>query len=219
MTIKNLTAQTAAIAAAGLLIATAHSGADTFNLSKKKIGADGVAFIPGSAGHNLRLEDPEIVVGEGSEGAGTALIFSGAQLKPGLLSFGESANSASVHMKILPSKSAGDTDESILVHPGNFELRRSPKRGEATLFVNHRENEPPVLVKAPLPAGKWSTVDILISGQEIKLEVDGKAVTEKLPDGATMAGAKSFFRIGATQDGKRPFTGQISELTISEPAD
>ena len=82
----------------------------------------------------------------------------------------------------------------------------------------YKEKTPAVNLKGQLLAGKWSAVEILVKGSDIKLTVDGNAVTGSIPGGTTMAGAKSFIRIGATQDGARPFAGSLADIAVSEPA-
>lgn len=207
------------MATCGLLYSGMVMGAN-FDLSQPKVGSDGVLTIPSSAGSGIRLEDPAIsIVKDADAENSSSLVFSGKQAKPAMLNIPEPSTSVSAKMKIKPSaESAGDA--AILFHPGNFELRYSPGARTVTFFVYYKDKTPPLsVVTSALIPGKWSIVEIVVKGQDVKLVVDGAAVTGKLPEATTMAGVKSFFRIGMTGDGKRPFTGSLADISISEPAE
>jgi hypothetical protein len=193
--------------------------ADTFDLTNVKVGSNGVTNIVGSAGRSISFKDLGLSVVDDGEAGGKALAFDGKQPKPATINFREPANSLSLKVKIKPVADATATgDQTIFMHPGNFELRYSPASGALNLMVNYKDKTPPVSVKSSLNAGKWNQVAIHVTGTDIKLTVNDTTVAGNLPDGTTLFGAKSFFRIGATGDGKRAFNGLLADITIDEPA-
>lgn len=74
-----------------------------------------------------------------------------------------------------------------------------------------------VSVTQPINPDQWNTIEASVRGTEAKLSVDGVEAKAKVP-APGMKPTQAYLRLGSYDD-RRPFTGSIADLTVSEPAE
>ena len=213
----------AAVAAGALTLTSPHAAlADTnlWDMTKAKAGADGKVRIEGTGGRILRLDDPaSSIVDDPLAPGGKALAFTGAQVQsPNVGKILEPADGGSVHLKlkIKPDAEAGDAEQTVLMHPGVYELRYHPRRKDLSLYLSQTTGEKKfVFARAPLPPGQWSSVEAIVQGNEFKLIVNDKADAKTFEAGQSLQRTRAYLQIGMIKD--RPYKGAIADLFIAEP--
>ena len=202
------------------LPAMARDDLNHWDFSDARKTADGKIIVQGSDGRNFSSSDPAITLVEDRKAPGRkALAFSGEQVKPPSLGpVYERPGPVKVKFSVNPKPDTGEPEQTILVHPGVYELRYNRKRGDLTAYFPQKDPQKFVSVRAPLTAGQWSEVELSAKDGKVTLTVDGKSVRMTFPGGASMQSTKAYARIGMMDYG-RPFTGMLADLTIGDPAE
>ena len=210
----------AIMAFATAIPAAAQPDTNHWDFSAAKITDSGKVVAQGSAGRNFSSDDPAItLVDDAAAPGGKALSFSGAQVKsPNIGTFYERTGPVQVKFSVNPAADSSQNEQTILVHPGVYEIRYSKSRGDVTAYFPQKDSKQIVSVRAPLPASEWSAVELFVKGSEAKLSVAGQATSLTFPEGTSLQSAKSFVRIGMMVSG-RPFKGLLADITIADPAE
>jgi hypothetical protein len=148
-----------------------------------------------------------------------ALAFSGEQAEPPSLGpVYERPGPLKIKLSVNPHPDAGEPEQTILVHPGVYELRYNRNRGDLTAYFPQKDPQKIVSVRTPLAAGQWSEVELSAGDGKATLTVSGKSVHMTFPEGTSLQSTQAYARIGMMYHG-RPFTGMIADLTIGDPAE
>lgn len=200
--------------------ASAQSDANHWDFSSAKTTTTGKVVLLGSGGRNYTCEDPAItLLDDAAAPGGKALSFSGAQAKtPNIGTVYETPGPLQIKFSINPAADSCQNEQTMLVHPGVYEIRYSKSRSDITAYFPQMDSEKIISVRAPLLASQWTVVDLSVKGPEVKLTVAGKTTSMTFLEGTSLESAKSFVRIGMMVAG-RPFKGLLADLTIADPAE
>jgi hypothetical protein len=200
--------------------AMAQADSNHWDFSTAKTTTTGKVVAQGSGGRNFTSDDPAItLVDDAAAPGGKALSFSGAQAKaPSIGTVYEKAGPVQVEFSVNPAADSSQNEQTILVHPGVYEIRYSKSRGDVTVYFPQKDPKQIVSVSAPLPASQWTAVELSVKGSEAKLTVAGQASNLTFPEGVALQSAKAFVRLGMMVQG-RPFKGLLADLTIADPAE
>ena len=198
----------------------AQSDLNHWNFATAKIAADGRLVATGTAGRNFSSTDSAITLVDDAEApGGKAISFSGVQMKsPSVGPVYERPGPLQVKFSVKPAADSSQNEQTILVHPGVYELRYSKSRGDITAYFPQKDSKQIVSVRAPLPASQWTAVELSVKGAEAKLTVAGETTSMTFPEGTALQSSKSFVRLGMMVQG-RPFKGLLSDLTIADPTE
>ena len=169
----------------------------------------------------LAIEGPGKVVADGSLPGGKAIEFtalptdstnSPARQPRSATAFKVSGNLAvEVHVKPAPAL-PNPQGESIVYLYTCFEIRYRRDRGGYSAYVwSDPKSKSPVQVFVPAPNTEWHTVTARVVGDQITLDVNGNTATGT----GTLRAATTSVSIGYAD--RRPFTGRIGDITLSEP--
>jgi hypothetical protein len=115
---------------------------------------------------------------------------------------------------------AGGEEAQTLLDMLYIELRYGVSREQLTLIVypSVSDGMRPMSVSVNLPVDQWSEVVASLKGRELTLRVGEEKATWEVPDSFPIGPSELPFRLGSRgQEGGRPFTGMMSDISFGVP--
>ena len=208
-----------ALCSVATLFSTLQAETETWKISALSPGAVSELRIPSENTKKrlLMTKDPAITLADDAKLSATVLSFTGAQTGSVTAGLCEGASTFFLTTKIKPAVQA---DATVILHPGQYELRVAKNGTELQLYVTYPKEpsgQGTVSVTQPINPDQWNTIEASVRGTEAKLSVDGVEAKADVP-APGMKPTQAYLRLGSN-DERRPYTGSIADLTVSEPAE
>ncbi|MBC8038976.1 MAG: hypothetical protein H7Y06_00370 [Opitutaceae bacterium] len=187
----------------------------SFNFAKATVAPTYVAVNDSEGGANLLFLSGCKLSPDAEAPGGNALVFDGAATEPGISQrVIPGLETVQFKLRFKPSET-GAPLQTLVALNATYELRYNRDKSALEFIILYPEKKYTYL-RADVPAGIWSQAQATYKDRKLTLIVGLARKEIMLPEGAVLAPVPTTLRVARTAT-ERPFTGSISELSISTP--